>query len=129
VERPARDVEWVAELLGPAGEVGRANDHAKRHSFELHPTPVHDARDDRDHLVHAGDPRRAGRSRQHLQRGDHASSEERVEILRRVERLATAQRASRAGRQSSCHEMQVLAGYRSDSPARQLVAAVTSKTE
>ena len=33
---PARDVEWVAELLGPSRErVGRANDHAKRHSFEL----------------------------------------------------------------------------------------------
>ena len=33
---PARDVEWVAELLGPRRErVGRASDHANRHRVEL----------------------------------------------------------------------------------------------
>jgi SAM-dependent methyltransferase len=33
---PARDVEWVAELLGPGRErVGRASDHANRHRVEL----------------------------------------------------------------------------------------------
>ncbi len=35
---PARDVEWVAELLGPGRErVGPASDHAKRHRVELPP--------------------------------------------------------------------------------------------
>ena len=33
---PARDIEWVAELLGPRRErVGPASDHAKRHCVEL----------------------------------------------------------------------------------------------
>jgi len=33
---PARDLEWVAELLGPGRErVGPASDHAKRHRVEL----------------------------------------------------------------------------------------------
>ena len=102
---PARDVEWVAELLGPSRErVGPASDHAKRHSLRATiRRPVHDARDDRDHLVHADDPRRAGRSRQHLQRGDRTfqprsgwrSSAGWSDWL-------PPTRASRAGRQSSC---------------------------
>jgi SAM-dependent methyltransferase len=35
---PARDLEWVAELLGPGRErVGPASDHANRHRVELPP--------------------------------------------------------------------------------------------
>jgi len=110
---PARDVEWVAELLGPAAR-GWTRQRPRQASL-IRATirrPVHDARDDRDHLVHAGDPRRAGRSRQHLQRGDHASARS---GWRSSAGGATGYRPRgfESGRQSSCHEMQVLRATRS----------------
>lgn len=96
---PARDVEWVAELLGPSRErVGRANDHAKRHSFEL-PSDAQFTTPEtivitwsmpvtRDELVGLASTYSAVITR---------PAEERVEILRRVERLATAHAGFESG--------------------------------
>ncbi len=86
---PARDVEWVAELLGPRRErVGTANDHAKRHRVEPPPDAPFTTPETtvftwsmtmtRDELVGL-----AGTYSGVITR----PAEERAEILRRVEKL------------------------------------------
>jgi SAM-dependent methyltransferase len=88
---PARDVEWVAELLGPRRErVGPASDHANRHRVELPPDAPFTTPETtvitwsmpmtRDELVGLAGTYSAVITR---------PAEERAEILRRVERLAT----------------------------------------
>ena len=86
---PARDVEWVAELLGPGRErVGPANDHARRHRIELPPDAPFTMPETtvitwsmpmtRDELVGFAGTYSAVITR---------PAEERAEILRRVEKL------------------------------------------
>lgn len=86
---PARDIEWVAELLGPGHErVGPPRDHANRHRVELPPDAPFTALETtvitwsvpmtRDALVGL-----AGTYSTVITR----PAEERAEILRRVERL------------------------------------------
>ena len=86
---PARDVGWVAELLGPSRErVGAVSDHAKRHRVELPPDAPFTTLETtvitwsmpmtRDELVGLASTYSAVITR---------PAEERAEILRRVEKL------------------------------------------
>ena len=96
---PARDIEWVAELLGPRRErVGSASDHAKRHCVELPSDAPFTTPETivitwsmpmtRDELVGLASTYSAVITR---------PAEERAEILRRVERLATAHAGFESG--------------------------------
>jgi SAM-dependent methyltransferase len=89
---PARDIAWVAELLGPRREtVGPASDHAGRHRVELPPDAPFTTPETivitwsmpmtRDDLVGLASTYSAVITR---------PAEERSKILRRVERLASA---------------------------------------